>query len=176
MCVVQGSVVAASEDAQHGGQLLLLKGITGSFRPGVLTALMGASGAGEAQVQPCWALCFAIPGASTDPFVILGGGRASPMKPGFFAGTTARALMPENLALDAKMATRPVAFLVPIVVAWCKFLPAMLSMCGWLEGLLVEADGIVQGFLASPTSPPYLPWKKKHVVFGKASKGFRVPE
>ena len=35
------------EEGPHAGQLLLLKGITGSFRPGVLTALMGASGAGK---------------------------------------------------------------------------------------------------------------------------------
>lgn len=35
------------EDGPHAGQLLLLKGISGSFRPGVLTALMGASGAGK---------------------------------------------------------------------------------------------------------------------------------
>jgi hypothetical protein len=34
-----------SEPGPHSGQLLLLKGIT--FRPGVLTALMGASGAGK---------------------------------------------------------------------------------------------------------------------------------
>lgn len=34
-------------DAAHANQLLLLRGITGSFRPGVLTALMGASGAGK---------------------------------------------------------------------------------------------------------------------------------
>ncbi|KAL3132996.1 hypothetical protein ABBQ38_006905 [Trebouxia sp. C0009 RCD-2024] len=32
---------------QGGGDLELLKGITGAFRPGVLTALMGASGAGK---------------------------------------------------------------------------------------------------------------------------------
>lgn len=31
----------------HSGRLLLLKGITGSFRPKVLTALMGSSGAGK---------------------------------------------------------------------------------------------------------------------------------
>lgn len=31
----------------EGGELTLLKGINGSFRPGVLTALMGASGAGK---------------------------------------------------------------------------------------------------------------------------------
>ncbi|PRW60703.1 Pleiotropic drug resistance 1 [Chlorella sorokiniana] len=35
------------EEGPHAGQLLLLKGISGSFRPGVLTALMGASGAGK---------------------------------------------------------------------------------------------------------------------------------
>ncbi|KAL4433696.1 hypothetical protein ABPG75_000137 [Micractinium tetrahymenae] len=34
-------------EGEHAGQLVLLKGITGSFRPGVLTALMGASGAGK---------------------------------------------------------------------------------------------------------------------------------
>ncbi|KAL4420059.1 hypothetical protein ABPG77_007498, partial [Micractinium sp. CCAP 211/92] len=34
-------------EGPHSGRLLLLKGITGSFRPGVLTALMGASGAGK---------------------------------------------------------------------------------------------------------------------------------
>ena len=34
-------------EGPHAGQLLLLKGITGSFRPRVLTALMGASGAGK---------------------------------------------------------------------------------------------------------------------------------
>ncbi|KAL4440309.1 hypothetical protein ABPG75_003310 [Micractinium tetrahymenae] len=34
-------------EGPHAGRLLLLKGITGSFRPGVLTALMGASGAGK---------------------------------------------------------------------------------------------------------------------------------
>ena len=35
--------------AKAGGprQLELLKGITGAFQPGVLTALMGASGAGK---------------------------------------------------------------------------------------------------------------------------------
>ena len=32
---------------QVGEEIALLKGITGSFRPGVLTALMGASGAGK---------------------------------------------------------------------------------------------------------------------------------
>ena len=37
----------ACEGGPHTGQLLLLKGITGSFRPRVLTALMGASGAGK---------------------------------------------------------------------------------------------------------------------------------
>jgi ABC-type multidrug transport system ATPase subunit/ABC-type multidrug transport system permease subunit len=37
----------SSADGPHAGQLLLLKGITGSFRPGILTALMGASGAGK---------------------------------------------------------------------------------------------------------------------------------
>lgn len=31
----------------HAGRLLLLRGVTGCFRPGVLTALMGASGAGK---------------------------------------------------------------------------------------------------------------------------------
>ena len=36
-----------AESGPHAGQLLLLKGITGSFRGGVLTALMGASGAGK---------------------------------------------------------------------------------------------------------------------------------
>jgi ABC-type transport system involved in cytochrome bd biosynthesis fused ATPase/permease subunit len=35
------------QEGPHAGQLLLLKGITGSFRAGVLTALMGASGAGK---------------------------------------------------------------------------------------------------------------------------------
>ena len=35
------------QEGPHAGQLLLLKGITGSFRPRVLTALMGASGAGK---------------------------------------------------------------------------------------------------------------------------------
>lgn len=51
--VIQGS--GSTMDAKsgtdtadpHAGQLLLLKGITGSFRPGVLTALMGSSGAGK---------------------------------------------------------------------------------------------------------------------------------
>ncbi len=40
ICVVQ---------AKPGGpkELELLKGITGAFQPGVLTALMGASGAGK---------------------------------------------------------------------------------------------------------------------------------
>jgi hypothetical protein len=33
-------------EGAHAGQLRLLKSITGVFRPGVLTALMGASGAG----------------------------------------------------------------------------------------------------------------------------------
>jgi ABC-type multidrug transport system ATPase subunit len=36
-----------TNEGPHAGQLMLLKGITGSFRPKVLTALMGASGAGE---------------------------------------------------------------------------------------------------------------------------------
>ena len=36
-----------SADGPHANNLILLKGITGSFRPGVLTALMGASGAGK---------------------------------------------------------------------------------------------------------------------------------
>lgn len=31
----------------HAGRLLLLRGISGTFRPGVLSALMGASGAGK---------------------------------------------------------------------------------------------------------------------------------
>ena len=44
----QASSTAGSDDPEHSRQLLLLKGITGSFRPGVLTALMGASGAGAA--------------------------------------------------------------------------------------------------------------------------------
>ena len=43
---MQESSAPPSEDPLHAGELLLLKGITGSFRPGVLTALMGASGAG----------------------------------------------------------------------------------------------------------------------------------
>ncbi len=34
---------------QGGGELELLRGVTGAFRPGVLTALMGASGAGKAR-------------------------------------------------------------------------------------------------------------------------------
>lgn len=37
------------------GELELLKGIYGVFRPGILTALMGASGAGSAH-PPCHAL------------------------------------------------------------------------------------------------------------------------
>lgn len=36
-----------TQEGPHAGQLMLLKGITGCFRPGVLTALMGASGAGK---------------------------------------------------------------------------------------------------------------------------------
>lgn len=35
-------------EGPHAGALRLLKGINGVFRPGVLTALMGASGAGAA--------------------------------------------------------------------------------------------------------------------------------
>ena len=35
-----------------GGELELLKGIYGVFRPGVLTALMGASGAGKVRPAP----------------------------------------------------------------------------------------------------------------------------
>ncbi|KAI3429335.1 hypothetical protein D9Q98_005430 [Chlorella vulgaris] len=38
---------ADGDEGPHASQLLLLKGITGSFRGGVLTALMGASGAGK---------------------------------------------------------------------------------------------------------------------------------
>ncbi len=40
---------ASKNDAtgEHAGQLQLLKNISGAFRPGVLTALMGASGAGK---------------------------------------------------------------------------------------------------------------------------------
>ena len=33
-----------------GEEITLLKGIDGSFRPGVLTALMGASGAGKVDI------------------------------------------------------------------------------------------------------------------------------
>jgi len=38
---------------EGGGELELLKGITGAFRPGVLTALMGASGAGKTTFMDC---------------------------------------------------------------------------------------------------------------------------
>lgn len=42
------------DEGPHAGQLLLLKGISGSFRPGVLTALMGSSGAGGAAPRGGW--------------------------------------------------------------------------------------------------------------------------
>lgn len=35
------------EKGRTEGQIVLLKGVTGAFRPGVLTALMGVSGAGK---------------------------------------------------------------------------------------------------------------------------------
>lgn len=44
------------DDGPHSGRLLLLRGITGSFRPGVLTALMGSSGAGKTTLMDCLAL------------------------------------------------------------------------------------------------------------------------
>jgi len=43
----------------HAGRLLLLKGISGSFRPGVLTALMGSSGAGKTVSGAGWGLQYA---------------------------------------------------------------------------------------------------------------------
>ena len=51
--------IPGEEEGPHASQLLLLKGISGAFRPGVLTALMGASGAGKVRrlmgslVQSC---------------------------------------------------------------------------------------------------------------------------
>lgn len=42
-------------DKPKGAELQLLKGITGSFRPGVLTALMGESGAGKTTLMDCLA-------------------------------------------------------------------------------------------------------------------------
>ncbi|KAL4524950.1 hypothetical protein Ndes2526A_g07047 [Nannochloris sp. 'desiccata'] len=42
-------------DGPHAGQLQLLHNITGSFRPGVLTALMGASGAGKTTLMDVFA-------------------------------------------------------------------------------------------------------------------------
>ena len=38
---------ARSEEGPHSGRLQLLRGVSSAFRPGVLTALMGASGAGK---------------------------------------------------------------------------------------------------------------------------------
>ena len=38
--------------SQVGEEITLLKGIDGTFRPGVLTALMGASGAGKVRFLP----------------------------------------------------------------------------------------------------------------------------
>lgn len=40
-------IVSDGSGGPHAGRLLLLRGISGTFRPGVLTALMGASGAGK---------------------------------------------------------------------------------------------------------------------------------
>jgi len=47
---VAGSTLSSGP---HAGMLRLLKGINGAFRPGVLTALMGASGAGNHIVYIC---------------------------------------------------------------------------------------------------------------------------
>ncbi|EFN53196.1 hypothetical protein CHLNCDRAFT_36538 [Chlorella variabilis] len=52
------SSIGADDDASdpHAGRLLLLRGISGSFRPGVLTALMGSSGAGKTTLMDCLSL------------------------------------------------------------------------------------------------------------------------
>lgn len=43
----KGSESASNaSEGPHAGSLLLLKGISGCFQPGAMTALMGASGAG----------------------------------------------------------------------------------------------------------------------------------
>jgi ABC-type lipoprotein export system ATPase subunit len=47
---------ASQPDDPHAGRLLLLKGISGAFRPGVLTALMGSSGAGKTTLMDVLAL------------------------------------------------------------------------------------------------------------------------
>ena len=55
-CWLQGyESIGADDDASdpHAGRLLLLRGISGSFRPGVLTALMGSSGAGKTTLMDC---------------------------------------------------------------------------------------------------------------------------
>lgn len=45
--LMQDAGAAAADPSAAAGQLQLLKGINGAFRPNILTALMGASGAGK---------------------------------------------------------------------------------------------------------------------------------
>jgi ABC-type multidrug transport system ATPase subunit len=62
---------ASQPDDPHAGRLLLLKGISGAFRPGVLTALMGSSGAGKTTLMDVLALRktggFSVGGCAREP-------------------------------------------------------------------------------------------------------------
>lgn len=62
------------------GEIKLLKGITASFRPGVLTALMGASGAGKTTLLDC--LANRKTGGSITGEILVGG---QPMKANLFS-------------------------------------------------------------------------------------------
>ena len=56
LCWKQGSPAKAVEiEGTKGPQLELLNGINGAFRPGVLTALMGVTGAGKTTLMDCLA-------------------------------------------------------------------------------------------------------------------------
>lgn len=63
---LQGSSIPACEEGPHAGSLLLLKGISGAFQPGVLTSLMGASGAGKTTLMDVLAV-----GAANTQYTLL---------------------------------------------------------------------------------------------------------